>query len=142
MSEDNVAIVRRSYEIVASVGATEAILDPEAIDPDWWSRFAPDFELHERPDLPDAQVYRGREESKAFWRKLQELFATFEWRVLDVTEVAGAVVVDTRIVGTGRSSAAPIEAGETDVFWFRDGLLVRLCAFASREEALAAIEAG
>jgi ketosteroid isomerase-like protein len=142
MSEENVAIVRRSYEVIAAVGATAEVVDPDTIDPDWWLRFAPDFELRERPDLPDAQVYRGREESKEFWRKLQELFVTFEWRVLDITEVAGAVVVDAHIVGTGRASNAPIEATETDVFWFRDGLLARLSAFATREQALAAVEAG
>jgi hypothetical protein len=49
-----------------------------------------------------------------------------------------AVIVETRIVGRGRGSDVPIEADETDVFWFRDGMIVRLQGFATKDEALEA----
>jgi hypothetical protein len=34
----------------------------------------------------------------------------------------------------------PIEADETDVFWFRDGAIVRLQGFPTKEEALDAAQ--
>jgi hypothetical protein len=64
ISLDNVAFVRRAYEVINAIGRTEEFVDPEELAPDFWSRLAPDFELHDRPDLPDARVYRGPEGSK------------------------------------------------------------------------------
>jgi ketosteroid isomerase-like protein len=139
VSQENVALVRRNYEVVNAIGRTSSeFVDPETLAPDLWARLAPDFELHERPDLPDAKVYRGREESKEFWRKTQELFAEIHWEPLDFIDLGHAIVVETRLLVIGRGSDVRIEADETDVFWFRDGLLVRLQGFATKEEALQA----
>jgi hypothetical protein len=49
------------------------------VAPDFWAHLAPDFELHDRPELPDAKIYRGPEQSKEFWRKTQEVFAEVRW---------------------------------------------------------------
>jgi ketosteroid isomerase-like protein len=137
----NVELVRRSYEMVNAIGRTgDAFVDPEEVAPDVWARLAPDFELHNRPDLPDAKVYRGREESKAFWRQLQELFAEVRWEPLEFIDLGDVVVVEGRIVGLGRGSDVPFEADETSVFWFRDGSIVRLQGFPTREDALRAAE--
>jgi hypothetical protein len=74
MSQENVEIVRRTYEVINSIGRTgHEFVDPEGFAPDLWERLTPDFELHDRPDLPDSKAYRGRDESKEFWRKTQEL---------------------------------------------------------------------
>ena len=139
MSEDNVELVRRSYELINTMGRTsEAFVDPEEVDPVVWARFDPDFELHERTDLLDTKVYRGREESKGFWRKIQELFAEIRWEPRELVDLGHAVVVETRVVALGRGSEVPIEADETDVFWFRDGRIVRLQGFPTKQEAMAA----
>jgi hypothetical protein len=139
MSGENVELVRLCYEMVNSIGRTgPGFTDPEEVAPDLWARIAPDFELHERPDLPDARVYRSREESKEFWRKTQELFAEIAWELGDVTDLGHAVVADTRLIVVGRNSDVRFESGETAVFWIRDGELVKLQAFPSRSEAFAA----
>jgi ketosteroid isomerase-like protein len=139
MSEENVELVRRNYEVINSIGRTgPGFVDPEAVAPDLWARLDPDFELHERPDLPDAKVYRGRSESKEFWRKTQQLFAEIHWEPLNLTDLGHAVVAETRVVVVGRGSDVRIEADETDVFWFRDGMIVRLQGFATKAEALEA----
>jgi ketosteroid isomerase-like protein len=139
MSDENVDLVRRTYEVINSIGRTGSeFIDPEDAAPDLWARLAPDFELRDRPDLPDAKVYRGREESKEFWRKTQELFAELHWEPLEFLDLGHAVVVETRIVALGRGSDVRIEADETDVFWFRDGLIARLQGFPTRAEALEA----
>jgi hypothetical protein len=76
MSEENVDLVRRNYEVINSLGRTgDEFIDPEQIAPDLWGRLDPDIELHERSELPDAKVYRGPAEVKDFWRKTQEVFA-------------------------------------------------------------------
>ena len=138
MSRENVELVMRCYEMINSIGRTEEFVDPEDVAPDLWARFPPDFELLERPDLPDAGTYRGRDESKAFWRKAQELFVELRWEPLEVIDLGEVVVVETRIVGRGRGADVPFEAAETDVFWFRDGSIVRLQGFPTKEDALAA----
>ncbi len=74
MSQENVELLRRFYERVNALGPTGSeFADPEEWAPELWARLAPDFELQERRDLPDSKLYRGREESKEFWRKTQEL---------------------------------------------------------------------
>jgi ketosteroid isomerase-like protein len=99
----------------------------------------PDFELHERSELPDAKVYRGPEAAKEFWRKTQQVFAEIRWEPQEFTDLGHAVVVDARVVAVGRGSDVPIEMDETDVFWFRDGRLRRLQGFGTRAEALEAV---
>jgi ketosteroid isomerase-like protein len=94
-----------------------------------------DVGVHERADLPDAKVYRGPEEAKEFWRKTQQLFAEIRWQPLEFLDLGDAVLVEARIAALGRGSEAPVEMEETDVWWFRDGMIVRLQAFANKAEA-------
>jgi len=140
VSRDNVELVRRNYELINSLGRTEGFVDPEELAPDLWQRFDPKLELHERPDLPDRKVYRGRDAAKEFWRKTQDLFAEIRWEPLEIVDMGHAVVAHTRIVAVGRGSDVPIEADETDVWWFRDGRVVRLAGFPTLAEGLAAVQ--
>jgi ketosteroid isomerase-like protein len=141
VSEENVALVRRNYEVINSIGRTgEEFLDPEEIAPDLWARLAPDFELHGRSDIPDPKIYRGRDETKEFWRMLQEVWAELRWEPLEFTDLGDAVLVETRIVALGRGSDLRIEADETDVFWFREGDIVRLQGFPTKAAALEAVQ--
>ena len=143
MAERDVELLRRIYELINAIGRTgDEFVDPESIAPDLWARLAPDFEFHERPDLPDAKVYRSREESKDFWRKTQELFAEVRWEPREFIDLGEIVVVVASVIVVGRESDARYETDETDVFWFRDGQLSKLQAFPSKGEALAAAGAG
>src|SRR3954467_15956546 len=141
MSQENVDLVRLNYEVINSIGRTDSeFVDPEDVAPGLWARLAPDVELREREDLPDAKVYRGREEIKGFWRKTQEVFAELRWEPLDFIDLGHAVVVETKLVGMGRGSDVRFEAEETDVFWFRDDLVVRLQGFPTKTEGLQAAQ--
>ena len=140
MSEENIALVRRMYEVINATDRTgDAFVDPEDVAPDLWVRLAADFEMHGRPDIPDSMVYRGRESAKEFFRMLQEVWAELRWEPLEFTDLGDAIVVEVRISALGRGSEVPIEADETDVFWFRDGELVRLQGFPTKADALEAI---
>jgi ketosteroid isomerase-like protein len=141
VSEENVALVRRNYEAINSIVRTgDAFVDPEEAAPDLWAKLAPDFEMHGRPDVPDSKVYRGREATKEFWRMLQEVWSELHWEPLEFTDLGDAVVVETKLVARGRGSDLELEAYETDVFWFRDGQIVRVQGFATKPEALEAVE--
>jgi ketosteroid isomerase-like protein len=137
---ENLETVARNYEIVNSIGRTDrGFVDPEEFAPDLWSRLSPDFELRERADLPDAKTYRGRDASKEFWRKTQELFAEVQWTPSELIDLGDIVVAVAKVKVVGRASDVTFEVDETDVFWFQGGLLVRLHAFPSKEEAFAAL---
>jgi ketosteroid isomerase-like protein len=137
MSEENVEIVRQFYE-VSFVRNLPETTDPEEVAPQFWAHLAPDFELHERPELPDARVYRGPEEAKEFFRKTQQVFAEARWDPQEFIDLGHAVVVVAKVVAVGRGSDVRTEMDETDVFWFRDGMIVRIRGFATKEEALEA----
>jgi ketosteroid isomerase-like protein len=51
------------------------------------------------------------------------------------------VIVVARVIGIGRGSEIPVEMDECDVWWFRDGRIVRIDGFGTKEEALAAVDA-
>jgi hypothetical protein len=139
VNDEDLQILRRGYEAINAIDAADgSFVDPEDVAPELWARLAPDFELHERNDLPDARVYRGPDEAKEFWRKMQQVFSEIRWRPRELIDLGDAVVAPSRITATGRGSDARIEVDETAVFWFRDGLMVRLEAFPTLEEGLAA----
>jgi ketosteroid isomerase-like protein len=141
MPQENIELVRRFYETIGAMGRTgDEFMDPEEVMPDLWAQVHPDAELHERQDLPDAKVYRGKEQTKEFFRKTQELFDETRWEIAEIKEVGEAIVADTRVRGRGRGSEVPFEVDEADVFWFRDGMLAKVQAFPTMEEALAAAE--
>ena len=94
--------------------------------------------MHGRPDVPDARIYRGREGVKEFFAMLQEVWAELRWEPLELTDHGDTVVVEAKIIAIGRGSDIPIEADETDVFWFRDGEIVRLQGFPTKADALEA----
>jgi len=140
MSHENVEVVRRAYEVNNSVGRTDAVFaDPEEVAPDFWAHLAPDFELHDRPELPDAKVYRGPEQAKEFWRKTHEVFAEVRWEPREFIDLGHAVLVEAKVIAVGRGSDVRTELDETDVFWFRDGMIVRLQGFATKRQALKAV---
>jgi ketosteroid isomerase-like protein len=139
VSEENIALVRRNYEVINSIGRTgEEFVDPEEFAPDLWASLDPEIELHGRPDVPDSRVYRGRDDLKEFFRMLQEVWAELRWEPQEFTDLGHAVVVETRLLAVGRASDITIESDETDVFWFRDGKVVRLQGFPTKAEGLEA----
>jgi ketosteroid isomerase-like protein len=142
VSEENVALVRRNYEVINAVGRTgDEFVDPEELAPDLWASLAPDVELHGRPDIPDTKTYRGRDELKEFFRMLQEVWSELRWEPRKITDLGEVVVVETTLVAVGRGSDLELEAEETDVFWFRDGTIAKLQGFPTKAEAMEAARA-
>ena len=72
---------------------------------------------------------------------LQEIFTELSWEPLELTDLGDVVVAETRLVARGRGSDIQVESDETDVFWFRDGRLVRVEGFPTKAEAFEAVDA-
>jgi ketosteroid isomerase-like protein len=139
MSQENVEIVRRGYEVQNSLGRTGPdFVDPEQVAPDFWARLDPSVEWYDREELPDATVYRGPEGAKEFFRKTQQLFAEARWEPQEFIDLGHAVAVVVKLIAIGRGSGVRVELDETDVFWFRGGRIVRIQGFATKEQAFEA----
>ena len=126
MSEENVEIVRRVFEIWerGDWGAGRELFDDscEFVFSTSW--------------FPDAGVYVGREALHA-WIDFAGTFEEFATGVDQIVEADEHVVVLAWIRGRGRASGADVDAEVGALFTLRDGKVVT-CEFTSRQEALEA----
>lgn len=100
-----------------------------------------DVELHDRPDVPDGRVWQGIDGVRAFFDKTAESFDPIRWEPREFIATGRHVVVRAHVVAYGAASGTPIEADEAQLWTFRDGLIVRLQAFPTIEEAYATARA-
>jgi ketosteroid isomerase-like protein len=103
----------------------------------------PEVEIdYSASDAPDAGIYRGLTECRAF---VEGRYVDFAERSLDVLELIDArpdsVVAVGRMRGTGRASGAAVEADSFTLWTLRDRKVrsIRLCR--SRTDALEAARA-
>jgi len=141
MSQENVAIVRtvleayRNPELVPLLASGD--LDFSWVDPDIeWDASRLDEMI---PDL--AEVYRGHEGVRTYWRRWFEAWRDLEFEVEDVLDAGDevvALIVNQRQWGrhTGIATDLPPYA---QVFTLRDGKLVRWRTFPVQADALEAV---
>ena len=82
----------------------------------------PDAELHQPPEIPGADVYRGREE---FVRGLGHWQAAFEpgfqYEIVELLDGPNAVFMQLVLRGRGRASGAEVEQPSFNVWEMREG---------------------
>jgi ketosteroid isomerase-like protein len=84
----------------------------------------------------EGRTYRGHDGLRDFFSELNEMLGGVHYEPAEYEPVADDVIVLlTRIIGTGRGSAVPIGQDLCMVYEFRDGLVRRMTAYSSREEA-------
>jgi ketosteroid isomerase-like protein len=141
MSQENVEMVRAATETaqtpeglatLASGDFDFALLDPEI---EWDASALTDLV----PDL--AEIYWGHEGVRTYWRRWLEAWRDLEFEVQDILDAGDDVVVlirNQRQWGrhTGIATEAPPFAL---VYTFRDGKVVRWCAFSQQDQALKAV---
>ena len=132
MSRENVEIVRRVFEASAR-GDEQAVLALYHPEVEWdASRTQPGFGEF-------ADLYRGHDGLRRFFRRWREVWDTDEYEYNELIDAGNAVVS----VGTqhGRGHASGLEIARTLVgLWtVRDGKVVRVVWFPTREEALEAV---
>ena len=127
MSLSNAERIRRGYAAVDR-GDIEAVRE----------LFAPDIELFDRPEVPNAQSYRGWEGMAATVRDSQDTFEDFRFVPERLLEKGDRVVVIVTMTGRGRASGVPVEERIGHLWTLRDGLAVELRAFTDPADALEA----
>jgi ketosteroid isomerase-like protein len=141
MSQENVEIVRatmeayRNPEVMALLASGE--LDLSLADPEIeWDASRLETMI---PDL--AEVYRGHEGVRTYWRRWFEAWRDLEFEIQDVLDAGDDVVVLIRNQRQwGRHSGISTELPPyAQVFTLREGKLVRWRTFPSQESALEAV---
>jgi hypothetical protein len=133
--ESNLERLQRWYETYRGRGLEPAadiideIFDPQVEFSPWLAR-----EVERR-------TYHGREGLRAFFRELGEMLDEVSYEPPEYRPLSDdVIVVLTRLEGAGRGSAVPVARDLGLVYEFQAGLVKRLTAFGSHEEALRAAE--
>jgi ketosteroid isomerase-like protein len=122
----NVEIVRDAVEVFRR-GELEGLL---ALARD-------DFEVYLPPNLPNAGRYVGHDGFMVWLNQWLEAWEEFTIEITDTTPVgAGHVVAVTHQSGRGKGSGVAVEMDVAYLWEVREGKLVALQMYATREEAL------
>jgi ketosteroid isomerase-like protein len=127
MSRENVELVQGVYD-AASRRDSAAVL----------ALYDEEVELdNTRLHIVSGGVYRGHEGLRAFFRQWNEAWESVDYQLDDLIDAGGDRVVSvvTRH-GRGRSSGAEVEVQVALVWTIRDGKVVRVVWFPTRDEAL------
>ena len=127
MSQENVEIVRRSYDAINDRG------EPA------WELIAPDAEFDTSDVMPDVAIVRGREAAEPRLLAYAQAFEDFR---IELEEVIAAdeqhVVTAVRDGGRVRGSDAEVSNRFFHAFAIRDGQIVRWSSHLERGRALKA----
>jgi ketosteroid isomerase-like protein len=128
MGEENVETVRRAWETVASRGVPAAL-----------EFFAEDCVMEDFPELPDASTYLGKDGVIEIERHFRETWGDFEQEPVEFIDAGNDLVVAAVAMrGRGKGSGAPLDAQAFWVHEVRDGLIARMRAFTTRQQAFEA----
>jgi uncharacterized protein len=133
MSQENVEIVRRGYDLFAA-GDLEGLL----------ALIAPDAETPDAGGLGLTGTATGvRRGPEGFLRAIEEVTEAFDdYRVQpeEFIDAGDAVIASVRISGRGKTSGVEQEARLVHLWFIRDGQAIRGEVYRTIEEALEAAE--
>ncbi|HEU0023515.1 MAG TPA: nuclear transport factor 2 family protein [Thermoleophilaceae bacterium] len=127
MSQAEVEVVREIYDRFRAGDMAGALALHHA-----------EIEVHDRPEVPDPQVYRGHDGVLASLGVSQAAFEGLDLVPEEFIGVGNRVVVVFRFTGTGRESGVPIDEQLAHVWTIRDGKALRMEVHSSRDGALRA----
>ena len=150
MSAENVDLVRRNFEAVQR--AVDVYWrDPRSIvqamdDGTLWPEWEAVLEfLHPEVEWQTVflgQTFHGRREFAQVWDDFLRAFQDYRTRLVEIEDLGGdRVFVVMEPEGVSKDSHHSMGTRFHTIFTVRDGLVVRLEEYLSREEALAAAEA-
>jgi len=130
MSQENVEIVRRWYEVATSKA------DLLAAMPRTMASCHPDVEWS-APE--DGTTYRGREGVRQRLQEWLESFGDYRYEVQRIIDCGGdEVLVEATEVGRGATSGAEVRSTHYELLTTRDGMIVRIREFYDEGKALEA----
>ena len=128
MSRDHDALVRRGFDAY-NRGDVQESLETWAADAVWdWSKSRG----------PEAGIYRGRDEIRAFWEKYLSTFDEIRFELVEVVELGDDhLVVDNLAHLRGRDGIR-VDARSAWLMTVRNGELTTCTLYQTKQEALAA----
>ena len=136
MSQENVEIVRRGYEVM-----TQYLRDYPAALPPLGEFLDPEIEWRGPREFPDlAEARYGHDGVRAYIDKLFEVLDDYRMAPEEFIDAGGdQVLVFSREGGSGKGSGAAVQTHPTGHLWtIRDGMAVEMESYWERSEALEA----
>ena len=127
MRPEDLEVVRRAYDAFAA-GDLETLR----------TFLAPDIEWRTTPEVPFMGNYSGLDE---FMRGMDEWTSAFDdvtTEIEEMIDMGETVIVHHRMRGRGRDSGVEVDLAIFQVVAVRDGQLVRMHDFGTRDDALEA----
>lgn len=147
MSAENVELVRRNFEAIQRAidaywrdpRSIAKAMDEGTLWPEWeavFDQLHPEVEW-QTPFL--GQTFRGRRQFAQVWDDFLRSFRDYHPHLGGVEDLDGdRVYVLIELEGVSMDSARPMDSLLHAIFTVRDGVVVRLEEYTSREEAMAA----
>jgi len=131
MSEENVELVRRTYEAAYEAGSQA---DWDAVV----SYFHPEIEFHAYPRSPEVGVYHGKQALREYLENAWEGYERGRIEVEELLDTGDQVVAVITLHAVPKRGQNEITVHIVEVFTIRDGLLAERRPYSTRNEALEA----
>ena len=128
MSQENVEIVRESYEHFQATGQ----FDPKFTDPEFV------WDMSTFGHWPGQQEYHGVEGARKFLDEWLEAWDDWELRLEELHDAGDQVVAIVRQRAQSKAMGVPVDMTMGQVFTLRDGKQVRMQMYPEPSEALEA----
>src|SRR6476469_10436284 len=127
MSEENVELVRRTYE-AGNQADYDAVM----------SYFHPEIEFHAYPRSPGVGVYHGKQALREYIENAWEHYESGRIEVEELLDAGDQVVAVITLHAVPKRGQNEITVQIVEVFTIRDGLLAERRSYSTRDEALEA----
>ena len=135
MSQENVELVRRAYEVFnlreLSWSASEFFSRASEF-------FAPDIEIDLSRNVFNAATFRGYEGVERAVVMVNDVWDDFRFEVEELIDAGDKVFAAVQLSGKGKGSGVPVDQHDIHVCTVRDGKVVRIDVHRNRAEALKA----
>ena len=100
----------------------------------------PEVEWHLRADLPDSRTLRGHEQVEQLYAEWTETFDDLQLEPVEISEVAGRAIVALHFRGRIKGSGQEVQMDEVWVYRLRDGKVIEIREYRTKEEAVASLD--
>ena len=141
MSQENVEVVRSTFEPFDGVNLAAIDWSAEVIREALGRAYSPDIKLTTlaiRLELDISDSYRGLDGVVEYLRTWLEPFSEYHVENLDYVDAGECVLVPSRQWGVGSGSGARVELELTTLYEVRDGRITRVHQYDTMDEAFEA----
>lgn len=126
---ENLEVLRHAYEALnrGEIDAALSVLEPDA-------------EWQEHSELPEADVYRGRDAIRTFLVSYLDCWEDFRQETEELIDAGDRVAVVLQMAARGKGSGIQVEGRYAHLWTMRNGKGVRVDAYADPAAALEAIK--